>query len=54
LKTKHLSFDSFEEYFCDNKSHEGYIWSLIFSQDGNYLFSGGTSSNGMWKKKKKF
>jgi WD40 repeat protein len=32
--------DSFEEYFRDTGSHEFYVWSLIFSDNGNFLFSG--------------
>jgi WD40 repeat protein len=36
--------DSFEEYFRDTDSHESYVWSLIFSEDGNYFYSG--DSNG--------
>jgi WD40 repeat protein len=46
--------DSFEEYFRDTNSHEFYIWSLIFSDDGNYLFSGDSHGNIIkWDVKKK-
>jgi WD40 repeat protein len=40
-----LHLDSFEEYFRDTNSHDSYVWSLQFSQDGNYLFSGDNSGN---------
>jgi WD40 repeat protein len=49
---RHL--DSFEEYFRDTKSHESYVWSLIFSEDGDYLFSGDNDGNIIkWNVKKK-
>jgi WD40 repeat protein len=35
---RHL--DNFEEYFRDTESHEDTIFCFIFSEDGNYLFSG--------------
>jgi WD40 repeat protein len=40
-----LHLDSFEEYFCGTNSHDSFVWSLQFSHDGNYLFSGDDSGN---------